>query len=139
MPIAFTATAHTAMAEARDEAQRLRHKYVSTEHLLLGLIVAGGGAVKQIARLGVDPDEVYSEIEKSFPPAKGKDASDGSLEQSPLLKQVIERARDEASYHGKDKIGTDHLLIGILEQTKGGAAKVLKKLGVDSSSVQLDD
>jgi len=135
MSTAFTDTAHTALFESREEASRRNHAQVGAEHLFLGLIDAGGDAVKLLRKLGEDPDAANAEVEKQFSPKPNNSAAQDRLQHSPMLKNVFERAQEQASLYGQDRIGTEHLLLGILAEKDGCVVNVLQALGADLSDI----
>jgi ATP-dependent Clp protease ATP-binding subunit ClpC len=137
--------AHRVLALAQDEARGLGHRYLGTEHLLLGLTRADGGAAARVLEdLGVRPDDVRARIEAIVglgTPARpanrrGRCARQG-LDRDMCLtertKRVFERAAHAADRQHAPLIGELHLLLGILEQGEGVAAAVLRELGVRDS------
>ncbi|MDA1088436.1 MAG: hypothetical protein O2901_15670 [Verrucomicrobia bacterium] len=134
MVSAITQTAHRAMSEARQEAERLNHSELGTEHLMMGIINAGGDAIKLLTKMGVEPDAVYTAIEKRFP-AKARKAGSKRPGQSALMRKVIDHAREAAAAQDSDSVGTEHLLMAILDEKEGGAVRVLKALGADLSGM----
>ena len=127
----FTPRAQQVLALARKEADRFNHSYVGTEHLLLGLIKLGQGvAVNVLERMGLELESVRMEVEKevgSGPPAK----SSGSIPYTPRVKKVLALANKEAKSLNHSYVGTEHLLLGLLREGEGVAARVLKRLDVD--------
>lgn len=119
------------MALARKEADRFNHAYVGTEHLLLGLIKLGQGvAVNVLERMGLELESVRQEVEKevgSGPPQK----SSGNIPYTPRVKKVLALANKEAKSLNHSYVGTEHLLLGLLREGEGVAARVLKRLEVD--------
>jgi ATP-dependent Clp protease ATP-binding subunit ClpC len=119
------------MALARKEADRFNHAYVGTEHLLLGLIKLGQGvAVNVLERMGLELDTVRLEVEKevgSGPPQKAA----GNIPYTPRVKKVLALANKEAKALNHSYVGTEHLLLGLLREGEGVAARVLKRLDVD--------
>jgi ATP-dependent Clp protease ATP-binding subunit ClpC len=127
----FTPRAQQVLALARKEADRFNHSYVGTEHLLLGLIKLGQGvAVNVLERMGLELETVRMEVEKevgSGPPQK----SAGNIPYTPRVKKVLALANKEAKALNHSYVGTEHLLLGLLREGEGVAARVLKRLDVD--------
>lgn len=126
----FTERARRVVFFAQEEAIRLGENYVSTEHLLLGLVretdtVAAG----ILARLGVPPGSIRAEVEKQVTPGDGRTGQD--LQLTPRAKRVIDLAYDEARQLENNYIGTEHLLLGLIRESDGLGGRVLQKLGVD--------
>ena len=127
----FTPRAQQVLALARKEADRFNHSYVGTEHLLLGLIKLGQGvAVNVLERMGLELEAVRMEVEKevgSGPPQKAA----GNIPYTPRVKKVLALANKEAKALNHSYVGTEHLLLGLLREGEGVAARVLKRLEVD--------
>lgn len=127
----FTPRAQQVLALARKEADRFNHAYVGTEHLLLGLIKLGQGvAVNVLERMGLALEAVRQEVEKevgSGPPQK----TVGNIPYTPRVKKVLALANKEAKALNHSYVGTEHLLLGLLREGEGVAARVLKRLDVD--------
>jgi ATP-dependent Clp protease ATP-binding subunit ClpC len=127
----FTPRAQQVLALARKEADRFNHSYVGTEHLLLGLIKLGQGvAVNVLERMGLELEAVRMEVEKevgSGPPQKAT----GNIPYTPRVKKVLALANKEAKALNHSYVGTEHLLLGLLREGEGVAARVLKRLDVD--------
>ncbi|MFD2257740.1 ATP-dependent Clp protease ATP-binding subunit [Luteolibacter algae] len=127
----FTPRAQQVLALARKEADRFNHAYVGTEHLLLGLIKLGQGvAVNVLERMGLELETVRLEVEKevgSGPPQQ----STGNIPYTPRVKKVLALANKEAKALNHSYVGTEHLLLGLLREGEGVAARVLKRLDVD--------
>jgi ATP-dependent Clp protease ATP-binding subunit ClpC len=127
----FTPRAQQVLALARKEADRFNHSYVGTEHLLLGLIKLGQGvAVNVLERMGLDLETVRMEVEKevgSGAPQK----TPGNIPYTPRVKKVLALANKEAKALNHSYVGTEHLLLGLLREGEGVAARVLKRLDVD--------
>ena len=126
----FTPRAQQVLALARKEADRFNHNYVGTEHLLLGLIKLGQGvAINVLAKMGLDLETVRMEVEKqvgSGPETKMV----GNIPYTPRVKKVLALAGKEAKALGHSYVGTEHILLGLLREGDGVAAKVLKNLDV---------
>lgn len=125
----FTERARKVLALAQEEAQRYNHSYISTEHILLGIVSEGTGvATKVLANLGVELPKVKTAVE--FVIGRGESKSHGEVGLTPRAKKVIELAVDEARHLNHNYIGTEHLLLGLLREGEGVAAGVLESLGV---------
>ena len=126
----FTDRVRKVLAMAREEAIRLQHDYVGTEHILLGLIREGEGvAAAVLSNLAADLDELGRLIEENV--RRGKSASTiGELPYTSRAKKVLEYAMAEARELNHSYVGTEHLLLGLLREEKGLAAKVLGELGI---------
>ncbi len=126
----FTDRVRKVLAMAREEAIRLQHDYVGTEHILLGLIREGEGvAAAVLLNLNVDLDQIQERTEEQV--RKGKaGATMGELPYTSRAKKVLEFAVAEAREMSHSYVGTEHLLLGLLREEKGVAAQVLESLGV---------
>ncbi len=126
----FTDRVRKVLAMAREEAIRLQHDYVGTEHILMGLIREGEGvAAAVLMNLNVDLDQVQERTEEQV--RKGKaGATMGELPYTSRAKKVLEFAVAEARELNHSYVGTEHLLLGLLREEKGVAAQVLESLGV---------
>jgi ATP-dependent Clp protease ATP-binding subunit ClpC len=130
----FTQRARRVLSLAHQEAERMRHNYIGTEHLLLGLIREEGGVAGRVLReLGLEADRVQEIVERLTGPGE---YSGGKLDLSPGTQQVLEYAVDEARRLGHHYIGTEHLLLGLVRQGEGIAMDVLRKLGVTSEQIR---
>jgi len=126
----FTDRVRKVLAMAREEAIRLQHDYVGTEHILLGLIREGEGvAAAVLMNLNVDMDQVHERVEESVRKGKATIAL-GELPYTSRAKKVLEYAMAEARDLSHSYVGTEHLLLGLLREEKGIAAQVLNSLGV---------
>ena len=127
----FTPRAQQVLALARKEADRLNHNFLGTEHLLLGLIKLGQGvAVNVLQKMGLDLETVRMEVEKQV--GTGPDQKMiGNIPYTPRVKKVIALAQKEARNLNHTYVGTEHLLLGLLREGDGVAAKVLRALDVD--------
>jgi hypothetical protein len=127
----FTPRAQQALALARKEAEALNHNFVGTEHILLGLIRLGQGvAVTVLQKLGLDLDRVRLEVEKEL--GKGPDQKTvGNRPYTPRVKKVLALAANEAKALNHTYVGTEHILLGLLQEGDGVAARILKNLEVD--------
>ena len=119
------------MALARKEADRFNHNYVGTEHLLLGLIKLGQGvAVSVLERMGLDLESVRMEVEKQVGTGPDQKVS-GNIPYTPRVKKVLALANKEAKALNHSYVGTEHILLGLLREGEGVAARVLQTLDVD--------
>ena len=126
----FTDRVRKVLAMAREEAIRLQHDYVGTEHILLGLIREGEGvAAAVLTNLNVDLDQIHDQVEESVKKGKVTIAL-GELPYTSRAKKVLEFAMAEARELNHSYVGTEHLLLGLLREEKGIAAQVLNSLGV---------
>jgi ATP-dependent Clp protease ATP-binding subunit ClpC len=127
----FTPRAQQVLALARKEADRFHHNYVGTEHLLLGLINLGQGvAVNVLQKMGLDLDTVRGAVEQQV--GTGPEAKPaGNVPYTPRVKKVLSLAGKEAKSLNHSYVGTEHILLGLLREGEGVAARVLKSLEVD--------
>jgi ATP-dependent Clp protease ATP-binding subunit ClpA len=132
----FNDRAKRVLALAQDEAIRFNHNYIGTEHLLLGLVREGEGvAARALDSLGVELSKVRVSVE--FMIGRGDSTSTPSeITLSPRTKKIIELAIDEARRMGHSHVGTEHLLLGIVREGEGVAARVLESLGVTLEKVR---
>jgi ATP-dependent Clp protease ATP-binding subunit ClpC len=131
----FTDTAIKVIKLAQEEARRLGHNFLGTEQILLGLIGEGSGvAAKVLHSLGVTLKEAREEIEKIIGRGSGFVAVE--IPFTPRSKRVLELSLEESRTLGRDYIGTEHLLLGLIRDGEGVAARVLLNLGVDSTEVR---
>ena len=127
----FTPRAQQVLALARKEADRFNHTYVGTEHLLLGLIKLGQGvAVNVLQKMGLELDTVRLEVEKHVPSGPDQKVV-GTIPYTPRVKKVLNLAAKEAKQLAHTYVGTEHILLGLLREGDGVAAKVLKTLDID--------
>ncbi len=127
----FTPRAQQVLALARKEADRFNHNFVGTEHLLLGLLKLGQGvAVNVLQKMGLDLETVRLEVEKQV--ESGPDAKQlGNIPYTPRVKKVLALASKEAKNLNHTYVGTEHILLGLLREGDGVAARVLRNLDVD--------
>jgi ATP-dependent Clp protease ATP-binding subunit ClpC len=131
----FTKRARRVLTLAQEEALRLNHNYIGTEHLLLGLVREENGvAVKVLRELGVEPTQVIRAVERTV--GRGERAPFGKPTLAPRTKRVIELAVDEARLMGHHYIGTEHLLLGLVREGEGIAVNVLRGLGINLDRVR---
>lgn len=127
----FTPRAQQVLALARKEADRFHHNYVGTEHLLLGLINLGQGvAVNVLQKMGLDLETVRTAVEKQVGTGPESKPS-GNIPYTPRVKKVLALAGKEAKALNHSYVGTEHILLGLLREGEGVAARVLKSLDVD--------
>jgi ATP-dependent Clp protease ATP-binding subunit ClpA len=120
---------------AQEEARLLNHNYIGTEHLLLGLIHEGEGvAAKALESLGISLEAVRAQVEEII--GQGQSAPTGHIPFTPRAKKVLELSLREALQLGHNYIGTEHILLGLIREGQGVAAKVLVKLGADLARVR---
>ena len=125
----FTERARKVLHLAQEEAQRLRHNYIGTEHLLLGLVREREGvAGKVLSSLGVDLEMVRKAVEDII--GRGDHIVPGEIGLTPRAKKVIELAVDEARRLNHQYIGTEHLLLGLLREGEGISVGVLESFGL---------
>ena len=127
----FTPRAQQVLALARKEADRFNHNYVGTEHLLLGLIKLGQGvAVNVLQKMSLDLETVRMEVEKQV--GNGPETKMvGNIPYTPRVKKVLALAGKEANALNHSYVGTEHILLGLLREGEGVAARVLKNLEID--------
>src|SRR6201998_650156 len=128
----FTDRVRKVLQMAREEAARLHHEYVGTEHILLGLIREGEGvAAAVLTNLNVDLEEIQQKIEETVKKGKAAAAAGPDLPYTSRAKKVLELAMSEARKLNHSYVGTEHLLLGLLREEKGIAAQVLTDAGVN--------
>ncbi len=124
------------MQLANQEAQRINHEYIGTEHILLGLVKEGSGVAANVLKnLDVDLRKIRLEVEKIVQSGPDMDRM-GKLPQTPRAKKVIEYAMEEARNLNHNYVGTEHLLLGLLREQEGVAAQVLMNLGLKLEDVR---
>jgi len=132
----FTDRVRRVMFLAREEAARLHHDYIGTEHLLLGIIREGEGlAATILTNLGLDLDVVRRTVENMVPASSGA-VQIGEIPFTPRAKHVLELSVDEAKLLGHNYVGTEHLLLGLIREGEGIAARVLVEFGADKRKVR---
>ena len=131
----FTDRARRVVVLAQDEARGLKHNYIGTEHLLLGLISEGEGvAAKALAMMDINDGDVRASVIEII--GEGEKTVEGHIPFTPRAKRVFELSLREALQLGHNYIGTEHLLLGLLTEGEGVAAQVLTKRGADLSQVR---
>jgi ATP-dependent Clp protease ATP-binding subunit ClpC len=132
----FTERVRRVMFLGREEAARLHHDYIGTEHLLLGLLREGQGiAASVLNNLGLDLDAIRQAVE-SMVSSTGGTLTIGEIPFTPRAKRVVELAVEEARQLGHNYVGTEHLLLGLIREGEGVAARVLLQMGVDRKKVR---
>ncbi len=133
----FSERARRVLTSAQEEAQALNHSYIGTEHILLGLIREEDGvAAKVLVNLGISLSKVRSAVEYII--GRGEKATTSEIGLTPRAKRVIELAIDEARHLGHNYIGTEHLLVGLLNEGEGIAAGVLESFNITVEQVRTE-
>src|SRR5690554_4004303 len=131
----FTERAQKVVVLSQEEARRLGHNVVGTEHILLGLAAEGEGvAARALQNMEISLEKVRSEVEKVI--GRGEGTPQGQIGFTPRAKRVLELAFDEARQLGHTYIGTEHILLGLIREGEGVAAQVLRNLGADLDKVR---
>src|SRR5260370_7018551 len=131
----WTERARHAMRIAEEEAQRLHHHYIGTEHLLLGLLREGEGVAGNVlTSVGVDLEQTRQAVEGLV--GRGEQLVSGEIGLTPRAKKVVELAVDEARRLHHSYLGTEHLLLGLLREGKGIGAGVLESFGLSMQEVR---
>jgi len=131
----FTERARRIIMLAQEEAKRLNHSAVGTEHMLLGVVREGEGvASKVLELLNISPERVRAEIESAI--GRGERAPHEEVTFTPRAKKVLELALRESVQLGHDFIGTEHLLLGLVREGEGPAAQVLAQRGIELDAIR---
>jgi ATP-dependent Clp protease ATP-binding subunit ClpC len=131
----FTERARRVVVHAQEEARDLNHSYIGTEHLLLGLMrEPGSAAARALRELGIGRDGVREQVVEIV--GRGSDPPPGHIPFTPRAKKVLELSLREALQLSHNYIGTEHILLGLVREGHGVAAKVLASLGGDLSRVR---
>lgn len=131
----FTDRAQTILQLANQEAQRLHHEYIGTEHILLGLVKEGSGTASHVLKnFDIDLRKIRLEVEKLV--QSGPEITMGKLPQTPNAKKVIQYAMEEARDLNHSFCGTEHLLLGLMREQEGVATMVLTNLGLKPEDVR---
>jgi ATP-dependent Clp protease ATP-binding subunit ClpC len=126
----FTDRARLVVVRAQEEARRLDHDYVGTEHVLLGLVHDGSGvAARVLESLGIGLETVRQRVEEAA--GRGGQPSPGSIPFTPRAMGIKDLAEQESSALGHHYVGTEHILLGLIREGDGVAARVLSGLGAD--------
>jgi len=131
----FTDRARRVVALSQEEARRLDHSYIGTEHILLGLCREGGGvAARALESLDISLDVVRQQVEELI--GRGQQPPSGHIPFTPRAKKVLELSLRESQQLGHNYIGTEHILLGLIREGDGVAAQVLVRLGADLNRVR---
>jgi ClpA/ClpB-like protein len=131
----FTERARKAVVLAQEEARSLKHDYIGTEHLLLGLLrVEEGMAARVLATLAITVDAVRAQVAQMI--GEGDEAMHGQIPFTPRAKKVLELSLREALAVGHNYIGTEHILLGLVRENDGVAARIMLELGADAERVR---
>jgi ATP-dependent Clp protease ATP-binding subunit ClpC len=131
----FTQRARRVLSLAQEEAERLNHSYIGSEHVLVGLLREEGGVAGRVLReLGLDEQRVQAMVERLS--GVGTRTPFTKIELSPSTKRILELAVDEARRMGQHYISTEHLLLGMVRQNEGVAMDVLRKFGISAEQIR---
>jgi ATP-dependent Clp protease ATP-binding subunit ClpC len=131
----FTGDAREVVVLAQDEARRLRHNYVGTEHLLLGLLRAEEGvAARVLESLDITVEEVRAQVERIV--GRGEEAAAGELPFTPRAKKVLDLSLREALALKHDGIGPEHILLGLVREQEGVGARILRDFDADEGTIR---
>jgi ATP-dependent Clp protease ATP-binding subunit ClpC len=132
----FTERARQVVVLAQDEARLLRHNYIGTEHILLGLLREEEGiAARVLGELGVELDAVRAQVSQIVGTGED-DVTTGQIPFTPRAKKVLELSLREARAFGHEYIGTEHILLGLVRENEGVAAALLLESGTDADAVR---
>ena len=138
VPRGLTPAAEQVIWAARAEAERLQHKFLSTEHLLLALIKIGDGiAVAMLQEAGLDLETVRAEVEQLVGPSPDEHAR-SPIRYAPRVTAILLAAAEEARVLGRAEVGSDHLALALLREDRGVAALVLTNLNLDVEQIRRD-
>jgi hypothetical protein len=131
----FTERARQVVVLAQDEARALRHNYIGTEHILLGLLREEEGlAARVLASLGINVEEVRAQVARIV--GQGDEVTTGQIPFTPRAKKVLELALREGLALGHNYIGTEHILLGLVRENEGVAARILLDFGADAEKIR---
>ena len=131
----FTERARQVVVLAQDEARIVRHNYIGTEHLLLGLLREDEGlAGRVLIDLGVSLEDVRAQVARII--GAGDEAATGQIPFTPRAKKVLELSLREGMALGHNYIDTEHILLGLLRENEGVAVRILLDLGVDAEKIR---
>jgi ATP-dependent Clp protease ATP-binding subunit ClpC len=131
----FTERARQVVVLAQDEARVLRHNYIGTEHLLLGLLREEEGiAARVLGEFGVTVDEVRAQVGRIV--GQGDEVTTGQIPFTPRAKKVLELSLREAQATGHNYIGTEHVLLGLVRENSGVAARILLDFNADAETIR---
>src|SRR5688500_3773923 len=136
----FTEQVRKILALARLEANGLRHEYVGTEHILLGILGGGEGVAAAVLRnLGVSSNGIRQKIEETVSACRAQSRNSPDLPYTTRAKKILEFSMEESRNLAHDYIGSEHLLLGILREEKGIAAQVLIDAGLTEGTARVED
>jgi ATP-dependent Clp protease ATP-binding subunit ClpC len=131
----FTERARQVIVLAQDEARALKHNYIGTEHLLLGVLREEEGlAAQALGGLGVTLEQARSEVVRAVSP--GDEVTTGQIPFTPRAKKVLELALREALSLGHNYVGTEHILLGLVRENEGVAARILFDFDADAEKIR---
>jgi ATP-dependent Clp protease ATP-binding subunit ClpC len=131
----FTEPARQVVVFAQDEARRLNHNYIGTEHLLLGLLRQEDTlAARALAFLDVTLEESRAQVARII--GQGEEVGTGQIPFTPRAKKVLELSLREANSLGHNYIGTEHVLLGLVRENEGVASRILLDFGADAETVR---
>jgi ATP-dependent Clp protease ATP-binding subunit ClpC len=131
----FTERSRQVVVLAQDEARRLKHNYIGTEHILLGLLREEEGlAARVLESVNVTADQVRGEVARIV--GEGDEVTTGQIPFTPRTKKVLELSLREALGLGHNYIGTEHILLGIVRENEGVAARILLDSGADAEKIR---
>jgi ATP-dependent Clp protease ATP-binding subunit ClpC len=131
----FTERAHLVVALAQEEARALKHNYIGTEHILLGLLREEEGiAARVLESLDIAVEEVRAQVVRTV--GRGEEVTTGQIPFTPRTKKVLDLALREGLSMGHHHIGTEHILLGIVREDNGVAADILRGLDADTPKVR---
>jgi ATP-dependent Clp protease ATP-binding subunit ClpC len=131
----FTERAREVVVLAQEEARALKHNYIGTEHLLLGLLREEEGiAARVLATLDVTIEQVRAQVEQIV--GRGEEVTGGQIPFTPRAKKVLELSLREALSLGHNYIGTEHVLLGLARENDGVGARILLDLGIDAEKIR---
>ncbi|HKA50058.1 MAG TPA: Clp protease N-terminal domain-containing protein [Candidatus Dormibacteraeota bacterium] len=133
----FTGHAKKVLSLAQDEAANLGHGHIGTEHLLLGLVQESWGlGARALAAVGVTITAVRPMVEEVVPPDPGEERRPRQIIPTTRVKRVIDLVFHAADLQGQQSVGSDHLLLGLVEKAEGLGAVVLRSLGADEATIR---
>ena len=130
----FTERARQVVVFAQDEARELRHNYIGTEHLLLGLLREGGMGAQVLDALNVTVEEVRAQVARIV--GQGDEVTTGQIPFTPRAKKVLELSLREAMSLNHNYIGTEHILLGLVRENEGVAARILLDFDADAEKIR---
>ncbi|MCB0035001.1 MAG: NDP-hexose 4-ketoreductase, partial [Anaerolineales bacterium] len=131
----FTQRARRVLSLAQEEAEKLNHNYIGSEHVLIGLLREEGGVAGRVLRdLGLEVGRVQAMVERLI--GTGTRTPFTKIELAPTTKRVLELAVEEARRMGQHYISTEHLLLGLARQNDGAVADILKKFGISTEQIR---